>query len=172
MADPITTKLFGFKILEQNLAEVEAAALAVVPAAVEEASKIPIAMMKKLVPKKTGKLMNSIRFSFGKGAGAPRTSKAPSGRGSRGEGKTRVVGYLIAGDKTTIVGSNAIQRKRKNKGNPAKFQNAFIQEFGTQTRKAHPFFLPAWRATRRHHPLVRLATMAPAKGAAAMSPKA
>lgn len=46
---------------------------------------------------------------------------------------------VMAGDETTIV----------TNGSGGRFQNARIQEFGTKTRPASPFFFPAWRANRR-----------------------
>jgi hypothetical protein len=145
----ITVKVLGFKILEENATAVYDALEEAAGPAVQEGAEIPMGMMRRLVPKDTHKLERSIRFSFGKRGGEVRISKPPSGRGSRGPGKARVVGYILAGDDTTIVRSKQIQTHRKNKGKPAKFQNAFIQEFGTRTRKAHPFFLPAWRARKR-----------------------
>lgn len=84
--------------------------------------------MKVLAPKDQGELIRSIRVE------AKETIVRPKG------GEADYTGVAIkAGDETTIVTNSS----------GARFQNARIQEFGTKTRPASPFFFIAWRANRR-----------------------
>ncbi|MFH5773592.1 HK97 gp10 family phage protein [Paracoccus sp. NGMCC 1.201697] len=56
------------------------------------------------------------------------------------QGLRDFVGVAVkAGDETTMVTNSSGGR----------FQNARLQEFGTKTRAANPYFFPAWRANRR-----------------------
>lgn len=83
--------------------------------------------MRVLAPRDDGDLMRSIRVE---GAEVIET-----GKGARG-----FSGVMVkAGDATTVV-ENA---------SGVKFQNARLQEHGTKTRPANPFFYPAWKANRR-----------------------
>lgn len=154
------TKLFtvtGDAELIRNIIAIEEHVQNEIPIALEEAAtKITIAMMKRLVPTDTGKLRDSIRFTFGRAQGEIRRTKKPR---SREGAKTRITGYIIAGDKTTMVGggkpkptyTNKLTNKvHTRKGRAARFwQNARLQEFGTVKMKAHPYFYPAWRATKK-----------------------
>lgn len=136
----------GDEQLVKNVQAIEEFVLTEAEVAVEEGAGKTVAMMQRLVPVRTGKLKKSIRFSWGKGGGAPRTT----GRaGSRAAGKTRIVGYIIAGDETTLVGGHPRPRKGRKATAAKQFQNARLQEFGTVKMKAQPFFYPAWRATRK-----------------------
>lgn len=75
-----------------------------------------------LVPKDTGELASTIRHT-----GLEETKR----------GAIRV--SIIAGSEATVVGAKT----------GARFQLAKILEFGTTTRAAQPFLLPAWRLNRK-----------------------
>jgi HK97 gp10 family phage protein len=121
-----------------------------IPQALEDATKPTIAMMKRLAPKQTGALANSIRFTLGAAGGQARTTKGRNGPGSRGEGKTRIIGYIVAGGRETLKGGNPPTTKRRRKGakHADKWNNARLQEFGTVKMPANPYFYPSWRATK------------------------
>ena len=83
--------------------------------------------MRYLAPRDQGELIRSIRVED---AGTVTSQKG----GERG-----FVGVKVkAGDSTTVVTNSSGGR----------FQNARIQEFGTKSRVANPFFFPAWRQNR------------------------
>lgn len=80
-----------------------------------------------LAPRDDGNLIRSIRVE---NADSVTTSK----------GERDFIGVkVVAGDETTMV----------TNGSGGRFQNARIQEFGTKTRAANPYFFPAWKANRR-----------------------
>jgi len=80
-----------------------------------------------LAPRDDGNLIRSIRVED---ADSVTTSK----------GEHDFIGVkVVAGDETTMV----------TNGSGGRFQNARIQEFGTKTRGANPYFFPAWKANRR-----------------------
>lgn len=82
------------------------------------------AAMKYLAPRDQGELIRSIRVE----------EAATVGKAERG-----FIGVKVkAGDPTTIV-TNVTG---------AQFQNARIQEFGTKSRAANPYFFPTWRTNR------------------------
>lgn len=80
-----------------------------------------------LVPTDERLLINSIRVE-------------PAEQIKTSKGLRDFVGVAVkAGDQTTMVTNSSGGR----------FQNARLQEFGTKTRAANPYFFPAWRANRR-----------------------
>lgn len=82
--------------------------------------------MRYLAPREQGELVASIRVEQAASV-------------STQVGERDFIGVLVkAGDSTTVV---------TNK-NGFQFQNAKIQEFGTQKMPANPFFFPAWRMNR------------------------
>lgn len=82
--------------------------------------------MRYLAPKDQRELVNSIRVE---------DAETVSTRG----GDRGFIGVTVkAGDATTVVTNST----------GGKFQNAKIQEFGTKSRAASPYFFPAWRANR------------------------
>lgn len=92
-----------------------------------------VAMMKRLVPKDSGDLHDSIGWTWG---------DAPEGamvlaRSKSGGGSGRKVITIYAGNAQTMVGART------------QFQLARIQEFGTQAMAANPYFYPSWRAGKR-----------------------
>jgi HK97 gp10 family phage protein len=130
----------GDEAIVANAARIAGSLEDLAPLAIERSAAIAIQLMQRLAPVKTGKLKRSIRFAMGNG-GAARTSVRRSGS----LGKTRVVGYILAGDDTTIVGGS----RGAKKGGGRRWQNARLQEFGTQSMPAKPFFYPAWRASKQ-----------------------
>lgn len=150
----ILFEVTGEQALIDNVKAIEAALMAGMPKAIELACRPTIAMMKRLAPHKTGALERSIRFTLGERGGAPKTFKR--GRGSRGGvGKTYFIGYIVAGDETTLVSGGTPKPRGKGTGRKGKvakgqrWQNARLQEFGTVKMPANPFFYPAWRATSK-----------------------
>lgn len=154
-----TGKFFNMTVEGDNAileyaTRMEEALASAAPALLEEAAEIPMRMMRNLVRKRTGKLQRSIRFTFGERAG---TLQATQRRGGRSPtGKLRAVGYIVAGDKTTLVKGAAkssrqrLGKKRSRSHLPGGlWQNAILQEFGTTSMKAKPFFFVSWRATRK-----------------------
>lgn len=164
-------KVTGVKEMDAYVNRVVEAMQSAAPAALEDAAEISMSLMRKLVPTRTGRLKQTIRFAF-KGGGEIITSKRRGSRASANP-KSRVIGYIFAGDKSTLVGggiktagshSAGYKRKKKAVGKGAAggrkrrlrgsrpFQNARLQEFGWQSEGGpvqHPFFFPAWRATRK-----------------------
>ena len=91
-----------------------------------EGDKVASAM-RYLAPREQGELIRSIRSED--------ASALTSGNGS----EVGFIGVKVkAGDATTVVTNSS----------GGQFQNARIQEFGTKTRAANPYFFPAWRANR------------------------
>lgn len=104
-----------------------AAAIAAGKTASAQGGETMVQQAKFLVPVDQGELARSIRSE-------------PTDSVSTGNGSRPFVGVLVkAGDETTIVQNSTGGR----------FQNARIQEFGTKTRAANPYFFPAWRANKR-----------------------
>lgn len=89
-------------------------------------------LMKRMVPFKEGKLRESIGWTWG----AP-----PEGASvfATAAGEAGFVITIYAGDRSTVV-TNA---------RGIEFQNALIQEFGSEKMTANPFFRPAWRINRK-----------------------
>ena len=84
-------------------------------------------VQRMLAPVDQGKLIRSIRVE-------------PAEQIKTSQGLRDFNGVAVmAGDETTVVQNSTGGR----------FQNARIQEFGTKSRAANPFFFPAWRANKR-----------------------
>lgn len=99
--------------------------------AMEQGADELVGMMRRLAPKETGKLAQSINWTWG---------DAPEGSMVLGKSRKTSKGLVItiyAGDKTTMVGERE------------QFQLARLQEFGTQHMQATPYFFPSWRALRK-----------------------
>lgn len=96
----------------------------------KQAIKI-VADMKRLVPRDTDALFNSIGWTWG--------DKAPKGSIKIG----RVQGRGFAAMSITIYAGT----RDKSLGSADAFYARF-QEFGTFKMAANPFFYPAWRANR------------------------
>lgn len=104
-----------------------AAAIAAGKMASEQGGETLVQQAKFLVPVDQGELARSIRSES--------TDSVSTTDGTRA-----FVGVLVkAGDETTVVQNSTGGR----------FQNARIQEFGTKSRAANPYFFPAWRANKR-----------------------
>lgn len=98
----------------------------------EQSANEMVDLMKRMVPVDEGKLRDSIGWMWGappEGATVFATAAGDAG----------LVITIYAGDRNTIV-TNA---------RGIEFQNAFIQEFGSQKMSANPFFRPAWRINRK-----------------------
>lgn len=139
----IKAKVIGLEELKKNCTAIEVAMVEAAPKALETGAGIAIAMMKRLVPVDTGKLRNSIRFTLGFGQGNVKVVSA-----GRNKGKAIVVGYIVAGDRTTEVSSPNAPPTRKGRKGTKRYQNALLQEFGTVKMKAHPYFFPSWRVRK------------------------
>ena len=103
-----------------------AAVIAAGKAAAEQGGEQVASAMRYLAPRDQGELIRSIRVE--------NAETVSTAKGDRG-----FIGVIVkAGDATTVV-TNA---------RGGTFQNARIQEFGTRSRAANPFFFPAYRANR------------------------
>lgn len=161
---PTNTKLFtvtGTDELVANVRRIEEALIAAAPKALEDGAKPALDMMRRLVPKDTGQLARTIRFSLGAAEGAVKFGGKKRASQKRG-GRHYIVGYIVAGDETTIKKGSPPGRLNKAKtkrAKPAKgWQLARLQEFGTVKMKPHPFFYPSWRSqSARVRTLITLA---------------
>lgn len=100
--------------------------------AMEKGAGEIVALMKALVPRDEGKLAASINWTWG---AVPEGALAIASQTSDlGETIT-----IYAGDRSTIV-----TNKRG-----IEFQNAILQEFGTQDMTPNPYFFPAFRTLRK-----------------------
>lgn len=118
------------KLTKQVPARVQAAARV----AMEQGAEEVVAMMRRLVPVDQGELRDSIGWTWGSApAGAMILGKV----GARDYKTMRITIY--AGNDRTIV--------TNERG--AEFQNARLQEFGTQAMPAHPYFFVAWRTLKK-----------------------
>ena len=90
-----------------------------------------VAMMRTLVPKDTGRLRDSIGWTWGS---APKGAVVIASSSANDSGSRITV---FVGDETTMV------------GNRNQFQLARLQEFGTQAMRANPFFFSSWRTMKR-----------------------
>ncbi len=99
--------------------------------AMEQGAGEVISMMRRLAPKDTGALAQTINWTWG---------DAPKGSMVLGKSSPTRDGLVItiyAGDASTMVGERE------------QFQLARLQEFGTQHMKASPYFFPSWRTLRK-----------------------
>lgn len=99
--------------------------------AMEAGADEVVGMMRRLAPKDTGALAQSINWTWG---------EAPKGSMVLGKSSPTRGGLVIAiyaGDASTMVGERE------------QFQLARLQEFGTQHMQAHPYFFPSWRTLRK-----------------------
>lgn len=99
--------------------------------AMEQGADEVVAMMRRLAPKDSGKLAQTINWTWG---------QAPEGSMVLGKSSPTRDGLVItiyAGDASTLVGERE------------QFQLARIQEFGTQQMQASPYFFPSWRSLRK-----------------------
>lgn len=99
--------------------------------AMEAGADEVVGMMRRLAPKDTGALAQSINWTWG---------DAPKGSmilGKSAPARNGLVITIYAGNASTMVG----QREQ--------FQLARLQEFGTQHMQANPYFFPTWRALRK-----------------------
>lgn len=125
--------VIGLKSLERKLTRH-------IPRKVREATRVAmekgageiVALMKSLVPRDEGKLAASIGWTWGT---VPEGALAIASQTSDlGETIT-----IYAGDRSTIV--------TNSRG--YEFQNAILQEFGTQDMTPNPYFFPAFRTLRK-----------------------
>lgn len=102
--------------------------------AMEQGAEEIVAMMRRLVPVDQGDLRDSIGWTWGE---APAGAMIIGTVGSRDYKTMRIT--IFAGNKKTIV--------TNERG--IEFQNARLQEFGTQAMEANPFFFVAWRTMKK-----------------------
>lgn len=123
-----------------------AAVLAAAQSAAKDSGEQVAASMRYLAPQNERKLVNSIRVedadSVRLSGGKKGAYASRAGSQSFRETTNQTAGFIgvmvKAGDASTLV---------KGDRNTM-FQNAKLQEFGTQNMPANPFFFPAWRANR------------------------
>lgn len=102
--------------------------------AMEKGATELVAMMKALAPKDSGALASSIGWTWGD---APAGSFTLGTVGSRDYATMRI----------TIYAGNAETMVTNSRG--VEFQNAILQEFGTQDMPPSPYFYVSWRFLRR-----------------------
>lgn len=85
----------------------------------------------RAAPVDDGDLRESIRWSMTAPTNAKITNKDQS------TPNAEFIRYLIAGNEATMV-----------QGRSQRWQNAILQEYGTKSRKAQPYFRPSIRAFR------------------------
>lgn len=123
----------GIKALEKKLTKTIPQAIQnAARDAMEKGAQEVVDMMKRLVPRETGELANSIGWTWGD---APAGSIVVGEVGGRSYNTMRIVIY--AGNDKTRVGERN------------QFQLARLQEFGTQEMPANPFFFVTWRTKRQ-----------------------
>jgi len=123
----------GIKALEKKLTKtIPQAIQSAARDAMEKGAQEVVDMMKRLVPRETGELANSIGWTWGE---APAGSMVVGEVGGRSYNTLRIVIY--AGNEKTRVGERD------------QFQLARLQEFGTQEMPANPFFFVTWRTKRQ-----------------------
>lgn len=114
----------------------------VIPARVQQAARTAmeqgaeeiVAMMKRLVPVDQGDLRDSIGWTWGN---APAGSMIIGTMGNR-DYKTMRITIFAGNEKTIVTNERGIE-----------FQNARLQEFGTQRMSANPFFFVSWRTMKK-----------------------
>lgn len=113
----------------------------------EEVATDLVADMKRLVPRRTGTLADSIGWTWG---------DAPAGSMTIGEVKgnkyatMRIIVY--AGDertKTTQRRASGTRKRDRNRSGTFDSNYARYVEFGTVKMAPRPFFYPVWRVRRR-----------------------
>lgn len=117
----MATRVEGLASLRRKLAALPEASQAAVRKALETGAGEIVAMAKRLVPRDSGDLQNSIGWTWGD---APKGSIALA---SGGSGEMRITVYA---------------------GNDEAFYARWV-EFGTASAAAHPFFFPSYRALRK-----------------------
>lgn len=123
----------GVKALENKLTKsIPKAIQSAARDAMEKGAQEVVDMMKRQVPKDTGKLASTIGWTWGD---APAGSIVIGEVSGRKYSTMRIVIY--AGNEKTRVG-------KRNQ-----FQLARLQEFGTQGMPANPFFFGSWRTKRK-----------------------
>lgn len=113
-----------------------------VPAAVQNAARLAmeqgaeetVAMMRRLCPVDEGELRDSIGWTWGE---APAGSMILGKVGARDYSTMRITIYA-GNDNTIVTNKRAVE-----------FQNARLQEFGTQAMQANPFFFVSWRTMKK-----------------------
>lgn len=121
----------GLAELNRRFDAIPARVKAEVRAEIERNADMVVREMKALVPKDTGRLRDSIGWTWG---AAPAGSvSVGSVRGGSGAG--RMAATIYAG-------------RRGNNLYDEGFYAPFL-EFGTVKMPAHPFFFPVWRSNRR-----------------------
>lgn len=118
------------KLTKDVPARVHAAARA----AMEQGADETVAMMKRLVPVKEGDLRDSIGWTWGEAPAGAMILGTVQGRGY----KTMRITIYAGNEKTIVTNERGVQ-----------FQNARLQEFGTQAMEANPFFFTTWRTMKK-----------------------
>ena len=124
----------GLSAFQRKMALIPKAIIDEVRKELEKQATELVAMMRRLAPKDTGELANSIDWTWGQ---APKGSIA-IGTVAASEGSALRI-TIYAGNESTVVTNKTGGR----------FQKAKLQEFGTKNMPANPFFFPAYRSKRR-----------------------
>ena len=125
-------KILNLARFKRKLSRLPDVARAEIRSGLEKSAEEIVDLMRRMVPVKEGDLKRSIGWTWG----AP-----PEGATvfAKAAGKAGLSITIYAGDRSTVV-----TNKRG-----IEFQNALIQEFGSEKMTANPFFRPALRITRK-----------------------
>ncbi|WP_136440306.1 HK97-gp10 family putative phage morphogenesis protein [Pacificoceanicola onchidii] len=127
-----------------------------VPARVRQAAKTAleaganelVEQMRRLAPKDTGALRDSINWTWGD---APAGALYSDRVGGDDTGGIRVTIYVGGTERTKRrqARNSGTRLRDQNRSGYFDADNARYQEFGTSRMPANPFFWPAYRATKR-----------------------
>lgn len=111
----------------------------------EQTAQRVVAMMKRLVPVRTGALRDSIGWTWG---AAPRGAMTLGT--VRGDNALAITIYAGGTSATKRMQRRASGRRARDQKRTGSFETdeARLIEFGTLHMAAQPFFYPAWRANR------------------------
>lgn len=128
-------KIEGIEQLRARLRRIPEAVRDEVRREMESRADDLVAAIKAAAPKDFGALTASIGWTWG---------DAPAGsfviaQSSKGNSYAAMRITIFAGNEQTVVTTKS----------GARFQNAFLQEFGTKEMPANPFFFPVWRVHKR-----------------------
>ena len=100
----------------------------------EQGAEETVQMMRRLVPVKEGDLRDSIGWTWGDAPAGSMILGTVQGRTY----KTMRILIYAGNEKTIVTNERGVQ-----------FQNARLQEFGTQAMEANPFFFTSWRTMKK-----------------------
>lgn len=132
----IQVTILGRARLERRLNAIPKAIKERVKKDMEQIAQEIVDKMKAIVPVKTGALRDSIGWTWG---------RPPKGSTAFAQAKSELGSEMTL----TIFAGNQLTMVRSKKGRRPYLQKAWIIEFGTTKKPAHPFFRPVWKLQRK-----------------------